>query len=244
MRLSLPGHFRGIRVVGDVHGDASAFRAATAGAEAKRLFVVQLGDLTDYGPDSPGVLEEMFRVLDREDGLFLLGNHERKLRRVLLGAAKPGRTDGTEVTLAQLAAHPRAGTISARAVEEIARAPAWVAWGQRTLFVHGAFHPDMLQEPPPANAASSRPAGALARALFGQTVRGTGSEEGYPVRLLDWIEEIPCGMTVYCGHDCRSHDGRPHVRQGRAGGTAVFMDTGAGKGGHLSWMDLPVDDRN
>jgi len=23
-----------------------------------------------------------------------------------------------------------------------------------------------------------------------------------------------------------------------AGGRAVFMDTGAGKGGHLSWMDL------
>ena len=27
-------------------------------------------------------------------------------------------------------------------------------------------------------------------------------------------------------------------RAGSGGGTAVFMDTGAGKGGHLSWIDL------
>jgi protein phosphatase len=45
-------------------------------------------------------------------------------------------------------------------------------------------------------------------------------------------------MTVYCGHDCRSSDGRPYIRINEAGGRAVFMDTGAGKGGHLSWMDI------
>jgi protein phosphatase len=28
------------------------------------------------------------------------------------------------------------------------------------------------------------------------------------------------------------------VAHGEAGGSAVFMDTGAGKGGHLSWIDL------
>jgi len=29
-------------------------------------------------------------------------------------------------------------------------------------------------------------------------------------------------------------------RRNAAGGTAVFLDTGAGKGGHLSWLDLPA----
>jgi protein phosphatase len=27
-------------------------------------------------------------------------------------------------------------------------------------------------------------------------------------------------------------------RRNAAGGVAVFLDTGAGKGGHLSWIDL------
>ena len=32
--------------------------------------------------------------------------------------------------------------------------------------------------------------------------------------------------------------GGPFVQRGAGGGKAVFMDTGAGKGGHLSWVDL------
>jgi hypothetical protein len=34
-------------------------------------------------------------------------------------------------------------------------------------------------------------------------------------------------------------DGRPFVQRGALGGRAVFLDTGAGKGGHLAWIDLP-----
>ena len=44
-----------IRVVGDVHGDAVAFGYAAA----TDRFVVQLGDLTDYGPDNAGTLRMM-----------------------------------------------------------------------------------------------------------------------------------------------------------------------------------------
>ncbi len=54
------------------------------------------------------------------------------------------------------------------------------------------------------------------------------------------MDRIPNGLTVYCGHDQRSTDGRPYIRQGAAGGTAIFLDTGAGKGGYLSWIDLPA----
>ena len=39
----------GVRVVGDVHGDAAAF----AYASATDRFVLQLGDLTDHGPTAP-----------------------------------------------------------------------------------------------------------------------------------------------------------------------------------------------
>jgi protein phosphatase len=31
------------------------------------------------------------------------------------------------------------------------------------------------------------------------------------------------------------------TRLGNAGGTAVFLDTGAGKGGHLSWIDIDTE---
>src|ERR1035437_10638899 len=70
-----------IRVVGDVHGDADAF----AYAAATDRFLIQLGDLVDYGPDSAEVLRLMFRLIDEGRGLFLLGNHDFKLARKLAG---------------------------------------------------------------------------------------------------------------------------------------------------------------
>ncbi len=213
-----------LRVVGDVHGDSVAF----AHAAATDRFVVQLGDLTDGGPDSAEALRIAFGLIDAGRGLFLLGNHDRKLGRVLAGhnvTVDPALA----ATLAQLDAPLRARTLI-----EVARAPAWIRHGQ-TVFVHGGFHTDMLYEPPPDGLGRVMP--ALSRALFGQTT-GRRQADGYPERVLDWVNRIPPGLTVYCGHDRRSTDGRPWESQGAAGGRAVFMDTGAGKGGHLSWIDL------
>ena len=71
----------GLRIVGDVHGDLDAFRHAVA----TDRFVIQLGDLVDYGPDSAGVLRLMLQVMHEKRGLFLIGNHDRKLGRALMG---------------------------------------------------------------------------------------------------------------------------------------------------------------
>lgn len=215
---------RPLRIVGDVHGDSKAFAIA---ADTDR-FLVQLGDLVDDGPDTPGALALMFRLLDEGRGMFLLGNHDFKLARALRGDNVSG--SALERTLAELPPGMKDRTLA-----EISAAPAWVKAG-RGFFVHGGFHPGMLNEPslpfPPG-----RPGPLLARALYGQTTgRTTGS--GKPERLLRWVEDIPANVTVYCGHDQRSTDGRPYVKTNRNGGRAIFLDTGAGKGGHLSWMDI------
>ena len=224
MPLSIPQDAL-IRVVGDVHGDASAF----AYAAATDRFVLQLGDLADHGPDSAGVLRTMFRLIDVGRGLFLLGNHDLKLARMLAGHAV--RTEPVvEATAAQLDIPLRE-----RVLAEVARAPAWLRHGN-ALFVHGGFHTDMLEHAAPA-LGLDRPHGALARALYGEPT-GRMQPDGYPERSLRWVDRIPAGLTVYCGHDQRSTNGRPYVRRGAAGGTAIFLDTGAGKGGHLSWIDL------
>ncbi len=215
-----------LRVVGDVHGDATAF----AYAAATDRFVVQLGDLVDCGPNSAEALRIMFRLIDEAHGLFLVGNHDLKLARALAG--QPVRLNGEmSETLRQL--DPG---LKQRLLAEVLRAPQWLHVGSR-LFVHGGFHTAMLHEPsPPADL--GRPAGPVSRALFGEPT-GRLQADGFPERSLRWVDRIPAGITVYCGHDRRSFDGRPYIRRSREGGTAVFLDTGAGKGGHLSWIDLP-----
>jgi len=214
-----------IRVVGDVHGDAAAF----AYAAATDRFVVQLGDLTDYGPDSAGALRIMFRLIDSGRGLFLVGNHDLRLARLLAG--QPVRREPViEATVAQLD-----DSLRARVQQEVIRAPGWLV-RNNTLFVHAGFHTAMM-EGPPAPHGLDRPQGPLARALYGEPT-GRLQPDGYPERSLRWVDRIPAGLTVYCGHDQRSTNGRPYVRRNAAGGVAVFLDTGAGKGGHLSWIDL------
>jgi protein phosphatase len=214
-----------LRVMGDVHGDLRAFRSAAA----TDRFLIQLGDLSDHGPDSAGVIRLMLEIMAEKRGLFILGNHDRKLGRALSGLGV--RMDGPLIaTLDQLDDQLRAKALAA-----IHNAPAWIIQGNRA-FVHGGFHPAMLDEPPPP--ALGRVSALMSRALFGETT-GRMQSDGYPERVLRWVDRIPLGLTVYCGHDQRSTDGRPYIRNGAAGGQAIFLDTGAGKGGHLSWIDLP-----
>lgn len=218
---------RGVRVIGDVHGDARAF----AFAVETDLFVVQLGDLTDYGPNSAEALRIAFRLHDEGRGLFLLGNHDLKLLRALRGNKVRVGPELAE-TLAHLD-----DTLRAEALARLGEAPAWLRWGDEIMFVHGGFHTEMvgtLPQPVP----EGRVHGVLSRALYGEPT-GRVQADGYPERSLRWVDRIPEGLTVYCGHDRRSSDGRPYVRRGTHGGVAVFLDTGAGKGGHLSWIDLP-----
>ena len=222
--LSIPPDAK-IRVVGDVHGDATGFAYATA----TDRFVVQLGDLADHGPDSAATLRTMFDLIEQGRGLFILGNHDLKLARVLSG-------DHVRVEpVVQATVDTLDDKLKAQVLHYVAQAPAWLRH-RSALFVHGGFHTAMLEQTSPGHGLA-RPYGAVARALYGEAT-GRVQPDGYPERSLRWVDRIPAGTTVYCGHDRRSTDGRPYVRHGALGGTAVFLDTGAGKGGHLSWIDL------
>ncbi len=215
-----------IRVVGDVHGDSSAF----AYAVATDRFIVQLGDLIDHGPDSAGTLRTMFDLVESGRGLFIMGNHDLKLARALAG--EQVRIEPVvQATIGQMD-----DGLKARTLQHVAAAPVWLRH-RSVLFVHGGFHTAMLEQQSPDHGLE-RPQGPVARALYGEPT-GRIQADGYPERSLRWVDRIPRGFTVYCGHDRRSNDGRPYVRHGSQGGTAIFLDTGAGKGGHLSWIDLP-----
>lgn len=214
-----------VRVVGDVHGDITGFTYATA----TDRFIVQLGDLIDHGPDSAATMRVMFDLVESGRGLFLLGNHELKLARVLSG--EHVRID----PVVQATVQQMDDALKARAMRLITEAPVWMLHGS-AIFVHGGFHTAMLEYPSPPHGLG-RPHGPVARALYGEPT-GRIQPDGYPERSLRWVDRIPRGLTVYCGHDRRSTNGRPYVRHGALGGQAIFLDTGAGKGGHLSWIDL------
>jgi serine/threonine protein phosphatase 1 len=82
--------------VGDIHGRLDLLdlllvkiEADIAARPPRRNFVIFLGDLIDRGPDSAGVVERL-RTWQPEHArpVFLAGNHEEVLMRVLDGDAK------------------------------------------------------------------------------------------------------------------------------------------------------------
>lgn len=218
----------GVRVVGDVHGDMHSFEHALA----TERYIIQLGDLVDYGDDNVGVLQKMLGLLENDRGMFVLGNHDRKLGRALEGR-KLHRDPEHEATVKQLVTYEDTD-LKYRVLIALQNAPIWQRI-ESTFFIHGGFHTQMLNTTQHNGLHEMNT--PLARALFGE-VTNQVQEDGYPKRRLNWVHRIPNGITVYVGHDQRSQDGRPWEKVGKLGGKAVFMDLGAAKGGHLAWRDL------
>ena len=77
-------------MVGDVHGEMDALRNLLGylgydliGRHPEGRRLVFVGDLIDRGPDSPGVVRWVRRMMDEAGALAVLGNHEINLLRGL-----------------------------------------------------------------------------------------------------------------------------------------------------------------
>ena len=66
--------------IGDVHGCLQSLQALTEKLEkySERTFIF-LGDYIDRGPDSKGVVDFLLDYRNRQDCIFLRGNHEQML---------------------------------------------------------------------------------------------------------------------------------------------------------------------
>jgi Calcineurin-like phosphoesterase len=220
------------RVIADVHGQAEWLAHALGSSD---LPVVLLGDLIDRGPDSPGALRLALAAIEAGRAMLLRSNHDDKLYRLLTGG-QPQIGPDLATTLAALAEQSDQADLQARFVRAYEVAPYWLIRGHYIL-LHGAFAPKMLEHADlPAIESKSFRSKLRSLALYaeGRMVEG----DSLPVRTYRWVETIPAGWTVIAGHDVRSRDA-PLIVTNTAGGRVIFLDTGAGMNGRLSWIDLP-----
>lgn len=233
----LRDRFNGITVIGDIHGMHHSLLAALDWARDRKHFVVFLGDVVDYGPGTLECADEVYRTVMRGNGELIVGNHERKIVR-WIDQSDRGRhmmrlSDGNRVTTTALLnlGTPRRERWMAKFRGLVARSPLTLNL-DNYVFTHAAVHQSWWTAQPDHKNVENF-------SLFGEfetsPVRFTA--ENRPRRTYNWVNAVPANTTVLVGHDARSHV-TPITQSNEAGGRAIFLDTGSGKGGYLSSVDL------
>lgn len=221
-----------VEIIGDVHGMTNEFEQVTKNAIDHNRMIVQLGDIVDYGPDSIGCIELMYKLVMYGQAIFIIGNHERKFEKYITqkrdGEIKVQIKGGIVPTIEQFnkLGPNRREMIENKFLSLMNYGRHHVILDGHVMFVHAGTTPRMW------NNFQNRLSGLEEnRAVFGE-VDGF-REDGYPNRIYNWVDQIPQDKTVYVGHDIRDTN-KPFVHQGKLGGKAVFVDTGSGKDGKLS----------
>lgn len=220
--------FSGVTVIGDVHGMYSSLQTALKWARDRNQFIVLLGDVIDYGPDTLEVADEVYRLVMRGEARLILGNHERKIMRWIDGhrvrLSEGNRT--TTQALNQLGDTAKGRWVGRfRGLYQNSRLIDSVF---NVTFAHGAIHPDYW-----TNGTDSK---VIENTAFFGEVDETRSQPERPIRSYRWADCVPSDRYVVVGHDRRA--ALPFVQTNAANGKAVFLDTGSGKGGTLSSADF------
>lgn len=225
--------FDGMLIFGDVHGDFQSYDRARNYAVKENFLLMSLGDLVDRGRQPYEVVESMYKLMYDGRAAFTIGNHDDKHHRGILGNkvsfSRDAKQTLDDVGPERMDEYKR---MYKEIVEDKMMTGLYHKFGDFTL-VHAASHPSLWEEPKEGSTGKT----ARSRFLVGET-NGDRGEDGYPVRLYNWIDEIPMGKVVIVGHDKQPIHNKPITEPMQItnanGGKVIFMDTGCGKGGFLS----------
>lgn len=223
--------FDGMLVFADVHGDFDSFMKAYSFAVSENYFLMSLGDLVDRSDKPYEIVTKMSDAVYNGRAGFIIGNHDDKYLRLHKGNNVRLSLDGRR-TMESVGESRKDEFLNAytRMMNDNMFSGLYHIFDD-IILTHAASHPDMW------SSSGKFSSSAKSRALYGET-NGKLHSDGYPVRLYNWIEEIPMGKTVIVGHDRMPIFNvpmtTPIVKNNANGGCVMFTDTGCGKGGFLT----------
>lgn len=234
-------NFKGMLVFGDIHADYESLMKAHKFAVDNNLFFMSLGDLVDRGPFPFETISHMAKFISEGKAGFTSGNHDARFYKFAQGEEVSLSIDARR-TLADVG--PEREKEFLRLYEKIFTTPMFAdlfhTFGDITL-AHAASHSSMW------DARSGPSKSQISRAMYGES-SGERYNSGFPVRLYNWVDEVPMGKTVIVGHDrAPIHNiliTEPLVVTNSNGGKVCFIDTGCGKGGFLSGAVIVHDKKH
>jgi hypothetical protein len=222
-------NFSGLLILGDVHGILNSFTSAIEYAKSNNLYIVSLGDLVDYGPQSKEVINLAKSLHDENKISIVLGNHERKFQKWVIQNSE-GKVRITIKPSIQASINSFANDVpSINNFMTLYSEMKNIIKYKNVYFTHGALHTSIF------NSEEFSPE-AYQLALFAEVDNTIPKrEDGYPNRIYNWVDKMPKDINVYVGHDIRSRENPAVI------GSVCFLDTGCGKEGFLSGAVLNID---
>jgi protein phosphatase len=227
-------------IIGDVHAVFAPFERAVNFARNNDLTLISVGDLIDNNHEGDLVVNLMQQEVDTCGARLTWGNHEWKIWRWTQGhnvhIAWPN-----QATLDHFERDP---SFQDAFVRLMGHAETHIEI-DRMLICHAGVLPKFWET------------GVVNRSvrdvfMYSTTDNSKQIEyrgQMYPIRTYSWTDHVPAGRTVFVGHDPRpfvdepifdQFQDQPTVYTNSQGGTSVFLDGGAGKGGTL-WGAVVID---
>ena len=232
-------NFDGMLVFGDVHGDYESIKKAYDYANGENFFFMSLGDLVDRSHMPYETVELMHRVIREGRGGFTIGNHDDKFHRYANGNKVHLSRDAMQTLVDVGTSRETQFLHMYKELMDDTMFSGYFHVFDDIYFAHAAAHKNMF------NSANVMSKSERSRYLVGET-NGDRHDDGYPVRLYSWVDDVPHGKTIIVGHDrCPFIYDRmiaePLEVNGKEDGKVIFMDTGGGKGGHVTGAVIMPD---
>ncbi|QQK76923.1 bis(5'-nucleosyl)-tetraphosphatase PrpE [Salicibibacter cibarius] len=225
---------KGLDFIGDIHGCRQELHALLQklGYEKKKGMythpkerkLVFIGDLTDRGPDSVNVIDDVAALVNDRIAYYIPGNHCDKLYRYFLG--RPVQIQhGLETTVAELHALPQASyqRIRHTFMRLFEEAPLYLPlWKNEVVAAHAGIRKKDIGRTDKA---------ARAFVLYGDVDRN-GQRAGQLPKRRDWVLKEPNGFPwIVYGHT--------PVQTPRVFRRTINIDTGCVFGGALTAFRYP-----
>lgn len=225
-------------IIGDVHAEFIPFKRAIDFAQKNDLHLISVGDIVDGKEDGARCVSEINKLLDSGKASIVKGNHEHKIIRALNGADVILGPPNVK-TLDEMKDKPEFEADFRHMVDTHCKE--YIKLNDSIYITHGGMHKDFWQ----AERTNTITKRMLNTMMFGEadykkTFRH--NDQDYPYRTYDWKDSVPENVTLIVGHDPAPLEGQPDfdnfqkvptVHTNDMGGTTIWLDAGAGKGGKL-----------
>lgn len=233
-------NYQGITVVGDLHGEKEKLVNVVDWASRNNNFIVFLGDIVNYGPNSIECVEIIYELIIRNKALLVLGNHERKLFKYMNNESV-FFNEACKKTLEKIffMREKERKSWCMKFNTLINNGKIFFRY-KNAYFCHGGFTNNLINYNDDLEINSNRIKNIC---MFGDP--DIFKEKNYHKKNFSnilksqWLTNLPENILVFLGH--RTVDDKyPFVFNSKNNTKVYFIDTGSGKGGTLTSVDLRI----